>query len=78
MTRGRRMKKLTGTIKKNALEGGIWELHADDGARYQLAGGDDGLRTEGARVELEGKIDRGAMGIGMTGPTFAVTRWKKA
>lgn len=70
-------KKLTGTIKKNDLEGGFWELHADDGARYQLTGGDDKLRVEGARVELEGKIDRGAMGIGMTGPTFAVTKYKK-
>ena len=65
-----------GTVKKNDLEGGIWELHAEDGKRYQLQGGDDALRTEGAKVEIEGKIDTQAFGIGMTGPTLAVKSYK--
>jgi hypothetical protein len=72
------MAKLTGTIKKNDLEGGFWELHADDGERYQLTGGGDDLRVEGQKVEVEGSVDKGAMGIGMTGPTFAVSSWKAA
>jgi len=66
-----------GTVKKNPLEGGIWELHAEDGKRYQLAGGDDKLRHEGLKVEINGKIDKQAMGIGMTGPTIAVKSYKK-
>ena len=70
------MPKYTGTIKKNALEGGFWELCGDDGQRYQLSGGDAGLRTEGAHVEIDGKVDRGAFGIGMTGPTLAVRSYK--
>jgi len=65
-----------GTVKKNDLEGGIWELHAEDGKRYQLQGGDDALRTEGVKVEIEGKIDTQAFGIGMTGPTLAVKSYK--
>jgi hypothetical protein len=70
------MSKFTGTVKRNDLEGGFWELHADDGERYQLAGGDDGLHKSGQRVEVHGKIDKKAMGIGMTGPILEVKSYK--
>ena len=64
-----------GTIRKNDLEGGFWELHADDGENYQLRGGDDGLRVDGKRVEIRGKVDEDAMTIGMTGPVLDVSSW---
>jgi len=70
------MAKLKGTIRKNDLEGGFWELVADDGEHYQLKGGGDGLCVEGQRVEVEGKVDKDAFGIGMSGPTFDVKSWK--
>ena len=66
-----------GTVKKNALEGGIWELHTEDGKRYQLSGGDDALRTDGQKVDIDCKIDKAAFGIGMTGPTLVVKSYKK-
>jgi hypothetical protein len=66
-----------GVVKKNALEGGVWELHTDDGQRLQLHGGDGDLRTEGQKVEVDGKIDKNVMTIGMTGPVEAVKSWKK-
>ena len=69
-------KKLKGTIKKNDLEGGFWELHAEDGERYQLRGGADGLCVEGQRVEVEGSVDKGGFGIGMSGPYLDVKSWK--
>ena len=72
------MTKLSGTIRKNDLEGGFWELHASDGEHYQLKGGGDGLRVDGQKVEVEGKVDKAAMGIGMTGPILAVKSWKAA
>jgi Protein of unknown function (DUF5818) len=65
------MKKLKGTIRRNDLEGGHWVLETDDGETYQLVGSVDGCK-DGARVEVEGKVDKGAMGIGMTGPQLAV------
>src|SRR5262249_57065764 len=74
---GESMASYRGTVKKNPLEGGIWELHTDDGKRYQLKGGDDGLRREGAKVEVTGSIDKGAFGIGMTGPTLEGKSWKE-
>jgi hypothetical protein len=70
------MAKYIGTIRKNDLEGGFWELHAADGERYQLRGGGDGLLVEGQKVELEGTIDRQAFGVGMTGPYLDVSSWK--
>jgi hypothetical protein len=72
------MPKFTGTIRKNDLEGGFWELVADDGERYQLKGGDDALRVEGQKVEIDGSLDKDAFGIGMTGPFLEVRSWKSA
>jgi hypothetical protein len=66
------MAKLTGTIQKSDLEGGHWLLVTDKGERYQLVGA-KGVRA-GQEVVVEGTIDRGAMGIGMTGPTFSVKK----
>ena len=70
------MAKFCGTVKRNDLEGGFWELHTDDGTQYQLRGGDRALRVDGQRVEVDGTIDRGGFGIGMTGPYLDVKSWK--
>jgi uncharacterized protein DUF5818 len=72
------MAKIKGTVRKNDLEGGFWELLADDGESYQLRGGDDALRVEGQKVTVDGKVDQDAMGIGMTGPILDVKSWAKA
>ena len=69
------MPKLKGTIRKNDLEGGFWELVAEDGEHYQLRGAEGDLK-DGQRVEVEGKVDKDAFGIGMTGPTLDVKSWK--
>ena len=72
------MASYKGTVKKNDLEGGFWELHVKGGKSYQLRGGDQELRVEGQAVTVEGKIDKGGFGIGMTGPILEVSSWKKA
>jgi hypothetical protein len=66
------MPKYRGTVKKNDLEGGFWELVADDGETYQLRGADAKVLVDGKRVEIDGKIDKDAFGIGMTGPILDV------
>lgn len=65
--------KLTGTIRRNDLEGGHWVIETDDGDQYQLVGSTDGCK-DGMKAEVEGKVDKGMMGIGMTGPSFSVQR----
>jgi hypothetical protein len=70
-------KSMTGTVRRNDLEGGFWELVTDGGDRYQLRGGDDGLRVEGQRVAIEGKVARDAMGFAMASPILDVVSWSK-
>lgn len=65
--------KLTGTIHHSALEGGHWTLKTDKGDTYQLKGKLDGAK-DGMKAEVEGKVDKDAMGFGMTGPHFDVTK----
>jgi len=65
--------KLKGTIRRSDLEGGHWLLETDGGERYQLTGSLAGCK-DGLSVEVEGKVDRNAMGIGMTGPQLAVEK----
>ena len=72
------MARLTGTVRKNDLEGGVWELVADDGQHYQLRGGPDALRKDGMRVEIRGKVARDAMGVGMVGSILDVATWESA
>ncbi len=70
------MATFKGTVKRNDLAGGFWELHATDGEHYQLDGGDDGLLVEGQSVEITGDVDKGGMGIGMAGPILKVSSYK--
>jgi hypothetical protein len=67
--------KLKGTIRRNDLEGGHWVLETDKGETYQLVGTVAEAR-DGMLCEVEGKVDKGAMGIGMTGPHFTVEKLK--
>lgn len=71
------MAKFKGTVKRNNVEGGFWELHASDGERYQLRGADPDLTVEGLTVEIEGHVDTGGFGIGMSGPILEVKSWTK-
>ena len=63
--------KLKGTIRRGDMAGGQWLLDTDGGETYQLAGTIAGCK-DGMKAEVEGKVDKDAMGIGMTGPHFTV------
>jgi hypothetical protein len=71
------MAKYRGTIRRSDLEGGHWQLEADDGTTYVLEGAPAGVTQDGAKVELEGKVDADAMGFAMTGPTLKVKAGKR-
>ena len=65
--------KLKGTIRRSDLEGGHWVLETDAGEHYQLTGALGGAK-DGMAAEVEGKVEKNAMGIGMTGPQLAVQK----
>jgi hypothetical protein len=73
------MAKFQGTVRRNDLEGGHWQLVASDGTEYVLdvAAGEPSL-ADGARVEIEGSVDRAALSFAMTGPTLKVKSIKRA
>lgn len=69
--------KVSGTVEFRDLEGGIWQLAADDGKRYTLLGARTDLRAaKGQRVEIEGSLDDG-VGIAMAGPQLRVDKLRK-
>ena len=71
------MSKYRGTIRRNDLEGGHWQLEADDGTTYVLEGAPAALSQDGTKVEIDGALDEDAMGFAMTGPTLKVKSAKK-
>lgn len=70
------MPKFTGTVRRNDLEGGFYELHTDDGAVLRLEGGSD--LKDGRRVVVHGKLEDGGFGIHMSGPSLTVHRIESA
>jgi len=68
------MAKFSGIARYNDLEGGHWQLVADDGTEYVLEGAavSAAKLADGARIEVDGAVDRGAMSFAMTGPTLKV------
>ena len=67
------MTKLQGVLKKSPLEGGVLLFEADNGEKYQLENLPAKLQKENARLEVEGKVDKGVATIGMIGPVFSVS-----
>ena len=71
------MSAYRGKVEKRDLEGGIWQLVAEDGKRYTLVGSTSGLQA-GARVEIEGEVDAGGgFGIAMAGAQLRVSKVRK-
>lgn len=59
------MNKYRGTLRKNPLEGGFFELHAENGTVYRLEGAVKG--KDGDKVEVSGReASSGGFGIHMT------------
>jgi hypothetical protein len=70
------MAKFRGKVKRSDLEGGHWQLVADDGTTYVLEGATKAVEIDGAQVEIDGAVDRNVMSFAMTGPTLKVKSGK--
>ena len=69
------MAKYVGTVQRTDLEGGHWTLVTDQGVVYQLVGGKQ-MPRDGVRVEVEGRIAEGQMGIAMVGDLLEVDSYR--
>lgn len=68
--------KILGTLRHVSIEGGVWLLVADDGRKFQLQPAPVG-HANGARVEVEGDADAGAVSFQMAGPILKVRNVRK-
>ncbi len=67
--------KLTGRLTFEDLGAGAWVLVSEDGKRYELHGVAGDNLSEGARVEVEGELDKGSVSTAMAAPALRVKRW---
>jgi hypothetical protein len=67
--------KLKGHLTFVDLGAGAWVLVSEDGKRYELHGVESGKLSEGARVEVEGELDKGALSTAMAARALRVKRW---
>jgi len=65
------MARFLGTILRSDLEGGLLQLEADNGTRFELEG-DVAEQWVGQRVAVDGSVDRNALSFTMTGPRLIV------
>jgi hypothetical protein len=61
------MNSYTGVVRFSPLEGGFWQLVAEDGTTYHLVGNLKNLK-DGKRVSVEGQIEKKRLSFAMTGP----------
>jgi hypothetical protein len=67
--------KIKGTVGKSDLEGGYFTF-SDGNETWKLEGGGADLRRAGVKAEVEGAVDKGAMGIGFGTPVLRVKSYK--
>jgi hypothetical protein len=69
------MPKFTGKVGHSDLEGGFATLESG-GVSYKLEGGGADKLKAGTKVEIEGAVDEGGMGIGFGSQVLKVKSFK--
>jgi len=65
--------RVTGTIRYDTLEGGVWAVRGDDGTTYEPLGGlPADFRRDGLRVRLEAKLRPDVASVHMVGPVVEI------
>ena len=67
--------KVRGTVGRPDLEGGYFTF-SDGSETWKLEGGGADLLHVGVKAEVEGAVDKGAMGIGFGTPVLKVKGYK--
>ena len=64
--------KYSGVLEKSDLEGGVFVFKTDSGQQFYLEGLSASLLRDGAKLEIDGEVDKGMATIGMMGDTLKV------
>jgi hypothetical protein len=68
------MPQFKGTVSRNDLEGGFFQLETPSGEIYTLEGDMDFSPFEGQSVHIDGKEAKSTMSLTMAGPRLTVNR----
>ena len=68
---------LTGTVTRMDIEGGLWVIRAQDGARYNVINLPQDFRVEGAVVEVDARRREHVQTIDMAGPSIDILRIRR-
>ena len=69
--------KVTGTMRKIGLEGGLWAVVSDAGESWELLDAPAELKSNGLRVEVEIDATQAEVTIGMMGRAGHVKGYRK-
>ena len=68
---------LTGTVTKMDIEGGLWVIRAQDGAKYNVINLPQEYQVEGAEVEADARRREHVQVIDAAGPSIDILRIRK-
>ena len=68
--------KLKGKVGRSDLEGGYFTFSAGGNDTYKLEGGGADLLKAGVSAEIEGHVEKDAMGIGFGTPVLRVKSYR--
>ena len=68
---------LTGTVTKMEIEGGLWVIRAQDGAKYNVINLPQEYQVEGAEVEADARRREHVQVIDAAGPSVDILRIRR-
>ena len=68
---------LTGTVTKMDIEGGLWVIRAQDGAKYNVINLPQDFRVDGAEIEADARRRENVQTIDMAGPSIDIQRIRR-
>lgn len=68
---------LTGTVTKMEIEGGLWVIRAQDGAKYNVINLPQDFQVDGAEVEADARRREHVMTIDAAGPSVDILRIRR-
>ena len=68
---------LTGTVTRMDIEGGLWVIRAQDGARYNVINLPQEFQVEGTEVEADARRREHVLPNEMAGPQIDVVRIRR-
>jgi hypothetical protein len=68
---------LTGTVTRMEIEGGLWVIRAQDGAKYNVINLPQEFQVDGSEIEADARRREHVASIDMAGPSIDILRIRR-